>query len=250
VVHPEHRARGQAEQPESRLPDSSVSPASIPAAGKPSAMKGDVPRFVAQDQSAHRADSDIMTVATHQPIVDRTHQFCQEQDRQLEADSEEPPRPAKGGEAPVAVDASASEAGHGLPQQPGVLALFGEPKVNERSNAFAARSKSFGVPGDQRRRASAVAELELLKRSQKRSQNLGGHGARGLPIRFGSVLSVSPKMGEPAVYVHMFPSLLTMPGCVLCIAKYSAVTRKVSKNGLGRQCQPASHRLYGMRAWG
>jgi len=80
---------------------------------------------------------------------------------QLEADPEPTARQTKGGKAPVTVDAVAAEAGDGLSQQTGVLALPGKPQVNQCPSPIAGK-ELFSIGGDEVGRTAAVAQLKHL----------------------------------------------------------------------------------------
>src|SRR5688572_24451092 len=78
-----------------------------------------------------------------------------------------------------------------------MFAFLPKPKINQETDFLGTISVPCRVPGDQRRRTAAVAELELLNRRQKRFHDAARKAQRRVPVGFVPVGLVLLEMPDP-----------------------------------------------------
>jgi hypothetical protein len=98
------------------------------------AVKVDVTRLVAQDESAHRRDRLVAHVLPNDSIVARADDFDDEQDEHLELHTESAPTPVEPAEGEGVGDQLATDTLDAARQEPRVFPLLGEPRVHHRTN--------------------------------------------------------------------------------------------------------------------
>ena len=203
MAGPEYDCRRLAAQPELRLPKRSAQSQRRASSGRqPVAMERHMARFVAQDQPAHVGERRVGRMTAQDPIVRGADQFGEQQDLQFECDTQHTAAQTKRRETPVRRNAAASEAVYRATEQPGVFGLLRKPEINDRPHLIAAAPEPFGVVSDQRGRAAAVAEPELLQRGEERGEDFRPDGYGRGPVRFRTVASVPFEVRYPFCVVH------------------------------------------------
>src|SRR5882672_316759 len=100
---------------------------------------------------------------SHHTVVGRADDFGQQQNLEFSSHADGPAALAEGGEAPMRSDGLAAKAIHCAAKQARVFTFFGEPKVHDDAHLRSLTAEPFRIVSDERGRAAAIAELELLE---------------------------------------------------------------------------------------
>src|SRR5687768_6938596 len=199
MTRPQHGGCAIATQPELSTP-SCQSQTALPLSGDSQAIpvKGQMPRFVAQYQRAHRAERRVITMPVQDTIIRTAHQFREREDLKFESNAEQTSHLTEGGEAPMGFDSVSAETVHGASQQTGVLRLLGEPECHQPLHFFAAARQTMRIESDQFAFTPAIAELKLLEGREKRRQLLRRHNGWRVPIGLDAVPTIACEMFDPS----------------------------------------------------
>src|SRR5256885_4394146 len=89
-----------------------------------------------------------------------------------------------------------------------MLFLFREPQIHQQPDVRRSSAKPFRIMRNETCRSAPIPKLKLLERGQNASNGVQVHCDRRLPIRFGTIESVSKKMINPVGRVHSPTSIL------------------------------------------
>ena len=130
-------------------------------------------------------------------VIGGADQFSKQQDLKLSANADKAATGAECAEAPMRLDAFATQAQHRLAQQARVLALLLEPKLSQNAGFLGGISILGGIPGNERGRAAAVPKLKLLHGRKQFFDSFRLQTNGQFPLRFRTIPSIGKKVPIP-----------------------------------------------------